>query len=102
MRMTSPSLSAMDQRVSGGFPQQLMQAPPQAAPPTHPPAPISVELEARVRLLEQRVDRLTEAVVRTDTMGQQKGNGFWTVVTFAGWIMVPLIVVYLYHFRKSM
>lgn len=88
----------MDQRVSGGLPPEQLQPHPPAAPPSQTAAP---ELEARVRSLEQRMDRLTEAVVRRDGAEQRKGNGFWTVLTFAGWIMVPLVVVYLYHYRKG-
>ncbi len=93
----------MEQRTSGGYPQQPPPQPqPLPAPSSKPAAANTAELEGRVRVLEQRVDRLTDAALRRDSTRQQKGNGFWNVVTFAGWIMVPLIVVYLYHYRKSL
>ena len=63
-----------------------------------------IGLERRVKSLEQRVDRLTDTVIRRDSGGslRQGNNGFWYVMTFAGWMMVPLIVAFMYHYKKSL
>lgn len=67
------------------------------------PANVNVGLERRVKSLEQRVDRLTETVIRRDGGATlRQGNGFWYVMTFAGWMMVPLIVAFMYHYRKAL
>ena len=60
------------------------------------------DLDKRVKTLEQQVQRLKDiAVNRGGPSGQVKqGNNFWYVLTFAGWMMVPLIVVYMYRYRR--
>ena len=68
--------------------------------------PALVDLERRVRTLEHQVQRLTNTLVSsrpgTASAGSNRGNNFWNVVTFTGWVMVPLIVVFMYHFKKSL
>lgn len=60
------------------------------------------DLDRRVASLEEKVQRLTETVIRRDSSdSQSQGNGFWYVLTFAGWIMVPLAIVFMFHYRKS-
>ena len=67
-------------------------------------SPSLTELERRVRTLEHQVQRLTNTVVnsRSVTQSSSQGNGFWYVLTFTGWMMVPLVVVFMYHFKKSL
>ena len=69
-----------------------------------PALPTNVSgLERRVKSLEQRVDRLTEIAIHRDSGGSpRQGNGFWYVMTFAGWMMVPLIVAFMYQYRKAL
>ena len=64
--------------------------------------PAIADLDKRVRTLEQQVQRLKDiAVNRGGPAGQAKqGNNFWYVLTFAGWMMIPLIVVYMYRYRR--
>ena len=68
--------------------------------------PALVDLERRVRTLEHQVQRLTNTVVSSRpsiaSAGSNRGNNFWYVVTFTGWMMVPLIVVFMYHLKKSL
>lgn len=61
-----------------------------------------VDLNQRVRTLEQQVQRLRDvAVTRGGSVHSAKdGNRFWYVVTFAGWMMVPLIMAFMYRYRK--
>ena len=72
---------------------------PAAVPPAIPD-----DFERRVRTLEQQVQRLTETIVRRDGASnpRQGGNGFWYVLTFAGWMMVPLVVAFMYHYKKTL
>ena len=69
-------------------------------------SPTLVDLERRVRTLEHQVQRLTNTVVNsrpaTQSSASSQGNGFWYVLTFTGWMMVPLVVVFMYHFKKSL
>lgn len=65
------------------------------------------DIERRLRTLENKVQRLTETVLnhqdnlrRAGSNDDSGGNGFWYVMTFAGWMMVPLIVVFMYRFKK--
>ena len=59
-------------------------------------------------MLEGKVQRLTESFLSSQRSGggdvgregTDKGNGLWYVLTFAGWMMVPLIVVFMYQFKK--
>ena len=62
-----------------------------------------LDLHRRVSNLEQQVQRLTETVVRRDSSSASaaRGNSFWYALTFAGWVMVPLVVVYMFHYRKG-
>lgn len=56
-----------------------------------------LELEMRVQSLENEVAR-----VAVGSGGSRNGpNRFWYVLTFAGWMMVPLIVVYVFHYKKN-
>ena len=68
--------------------------------------PVLVDLERRVRTLEHQVQRLTNTVVSsrssTASAASSRGSNFWYVVTFTGWMMVPLIVVFMYRFKKSL
>ena len=68
-------------------------------------SPSAVDLERRVRTLEHQVQRLTNTIVNSRASGaqsSQQGNGFWYVLTFTGWMMVPLVVVFMYHLKKSL
>ena len=72
---------------------------PSLNPVPHPTEPTG--LERRVRSLEERVDRLTEVVVHRGASAPAQGNRFWYALTLAGWVMVPLIVVYMFHYKKT-
>lgn len=54
------------------------------------------------------MQRLTETVLSYDQIPPtvdvmaKKGNGFWYVVSFAGWMMVPLIAVFMYQYKKAL
>ena len=71
-------------------------------------SPSMVDLERRVRTLEHQVQRLTNSVVNSrpaaaaQSSASNQGNGFWYVLTFTGWMMVPLVAVFMYHFKKSL
>ena len=69
-------------------------------------SPSLTDLERRVRTLEHQVQRLTNTVVNsrpvTQSSAASQGNGFWYVLTFTGWMMVPLLAVVMYHFKKSL
>lgn len=60
-------------------------------------------LEQRVQVLEEKVQRLNEALGSGEVLflGPRQGNGFWTVLSFASWIMVPLVFVFMYQYKKS-
>ena len=61
-----------------------------------------MDIERRVRTLEQQVQRLTETIVRREGAGiPREGNGFWNVLTFAGWALVPLFLAFMYHYKKT-
>ena len=68
-----------------------------------PPLHDIADLERRVKSLEQKVQKVTEAVVRRDNTlsDSRQGSRFWYVLTLAGWMMVPLIVTFMYHYRKT-
>lgn len=61
------------------------------------------DLEQRVQVLEEKVQRLNEALgsVEMLSLGPRHGNGFWSVLSFASWIMVPLICVFMYQYKRS-
>ena len=64
--------------------------------------PAIVDLDMRVRTLEQQVQRLKDVAVNRGGVvhPDRGGNNFWYVVTFAGWMMVPLIVAYMYRYKR--
>lgn len=66
-----------------------------------PPANLT-GIERRVRTLEQQMQRLTETIVRREGAGiPREGNGFWNVLTFAGWALIPLLLAFMYHYKKT-
>lgn len=58
----------------------------------------TVELEHRVRTLEDKVQQLTETL---QSQGGQVGgvSNFWYVVTFTGWMLAPLVAIFAYRFK---
>lgn len=46
-----------------------------------------------------KVDRLADTLEQNGP-GADSGNRFWYVMTFASWVMVPLIVAFVYKFKK--
>ena len=82
-----------------------------ATPAAVPPAiPVDIEqrvktLEQQVKRLEQQVKRLTETVVHregTDSSRRRQGNGLWYVLTFAGLMTVPLVVAFMFRYKKAL
>ena len=84
------------------------EAPSSTHPPTSSTAPSgpSSDLERRVTTLETKLERLTETFLSSQqnprgATSPTGGSRFWYVVTFAGWMMVPLIVVCMYQFKNK-
>lgn len=63
---------------------------------------VSPQLAQRVLDLEQQVQRLEADLARMGGTSRGGPSQFWYIVTFAGWMMVPLIVVCMYHYKKNM
>ena len=61
------------------------------------------DLEVRVQVLEEKVQRLSEALGSGEVFlfAPRQGNGVWTVLSFASWIMVPLICVFMYQYKRT-
>lgn len=62
------------------------------------------DVERRLRTLENKVQRLTETFLNHQDNRRigdscDGGNGFWYVMSFAGWMMVPLIVAFMYRYK---
>ena len=60
--------------------------------------------QASVKAIAERVTSLEARVCSLETNVDRRGSGpgrFWYILTFASWMMVPLVVVYLFHFRKN-
>ena len=54
----------------------------------------------RLLNLETKVQNLENSVAHAGSRG---GPGrFWYILSFASWMMVPLIVVYVFHYKKNM
>ena len=68
----------------------------------HAEGQLSPHLAQTVFALEQRVQRLEDDVARMGGTTGSAPSRFWYIVTFAGWMMVPLIVVYMYHYKRNM
>ena len=64
-------------------------------------SPALTDLDRRVRSLEQQVQRLRDVAVNRSVPGETKQrNNVWYVLTFAGWMMIPLIVMYMNRYRR--
>lgn len=70
----------------------------------------SPDLERRVSTLETKLERLTETFLSSQQNPRGVARGadsaiggsrFWYVVTFAGWMMVPLIAVCMYQLKNK-
>ena len=60
------------------------------------------DLERRVHSLEQQVHTLRQAVMQQGGRGSapHQGFGVWPALTFAAWLLVPLVVVFMAHYKK--
>ena len=96
-------------RSSDRFEAPSSTHPAAATPPVGASAPTS-DLERRVSTLETKLERLTETFLSSQQQNSRVASGsssvvggsrFWYVVTFAGWMMVPLIVVCMYQFKNK-
>ena len=60
-------------------------------------------LDRRVQSLEQQMRSVKQAVLQQNSRGTpgRRGYGVWHALTFAGWLMVPLVVVFMFHYRKT-
>ena len=60
-------------------------------------------LDRRVQSLEQQMRSVKQVVLQQNSWGtpERRGYGVWNALTFAGWLMVPLIVVFMFHYRKT-
>ena len=71
-----------------------------------PPIVPVAELESlgrRVQSLEQQMQTLRQAVIQQSgpSSSGRQGYSVWNALTFAGWLMVPLVVVFMFHYRKT-
>ena len=63
-------------------------------------------VEQRLQSLESQVKGLQRVVVQQAGGGgggrrRNEGSRVWYALTFAGWLMVPLVVVFMFHYRKT-
>ena len=60
------------------------------------------DLERRLQSLEQQVHTLRQAVMQQGGRGNTSNQGFgvWPALTFATWLLVPLVVVFMAHYKK--
>ena len=62
-------------------------------------------LDRRLQSLEQQMRTVRQAVLQQrnnrGSGSQNQGSRVWYVLTFAGWVMVPLVVVFMFHYRKT-
>ena len=59
--------------------------------------------ERRLQGLEVQVRGLQQAVLQGGGGARRRGEGsrVWYALTFTGWLMVPLVVVFMFHYRKT-
>ena len=83
---------------------------PRPEPPSTPADNVTVgdlqSCERRLQSLESQVKYLQRAVLQGGAGGggggrRGEGSRVWYVLTFAGWLMVPLVVVFMFHYRKT-
>ena len=63
-----------------------------------------LNLEWRLQTVEQKVRGLQQAMLQQAAGGgarRNEGSRVWYALTFAGWLMVPLVVVFMFHYRKT-
>ena len=80
------------------------RAPPEGlGPPGGVERVITQNLERRVHNLEQQMTSLRQVVMQKGSHAgpASQGHSVWSALTFAGWLMVPLVVVFMYHYRKT-
>lgn len=63
-------------------------------------------LDRRVQSLEYQMKTVQQAVLKQASSSggsnrQNTGSRVWNALTFAGWLMVPLVVVFMFHYHKT-
>ena len=114
-KLPCPNMPMIIRRFPCISPSFLSPREPPLEVPTPRPEPFATStvsvaelqgLERRLGSLESQVKGLRRAVLQQAGGGggggrRSEGSRVWYALTFAGWLMVPLVVVFMFHYRKT-